>query len=130
MGEESERESNRDMASRAALPIVRRALVAAKPQRAAMTIVRAMSNAPASVNSGDNFASEPVSEHGPHRSDAMARIHKVPPIDVEDTVAVCTGGSGALGHPTEFIQLNKSTGNVPETCKYCGLQYVMKHHHH
>jgi uncharacterized Zn-finger protein len=47
------------------------------------------------------------------------------------TVAVCDGGSGALGHPLEYIQLN-TVSQLPQVCKYCGLRFIMKkgHHHH
>ena len=44
---------------------------------------------------------------------------------------VCDGGGGALGHPIEYIQLNKIS-DEPAICKYCGLRFQMKkggHHH-
>lgn len=47
-------------------------------------------------------------------------------------VAVCDGGSGGLGHPAQYIQLD-TVSNKPQICKYCGLRYKMKeggHHHH
>ena len=34
---------------------------------------------------------------------------------------VCDGGNGPLGHPVEFMTLEKG-GEV--TCKYCGRRYV------
>ena len=38
----------------------------------------------------------------------------------------CGGaGGGTTGHPTEWIQLDRREGRIPETCKYCGLRYVM-----
>jgi len=43
---------------------------------------------------------------GPFRSNAEQLIAKVPVIEVEKMFAVCTGGGGSLGHPTEYIQLN------------------------
>jgi hypothetical protein len=30
----------------------------------------------------------------------------------------------------EYIMLDRREGNLPETCKYCGLQFRMKAHHH
>ena len=40
-----------------------------------------------------------------------------------------TPGGGATGHPVEWIHLDKRQGKVgarvPETCKYCGVRYVM-----
>ena len=41
----------------------------------------------------------------------------------------CAGG-GATGHPVEYIQLDRRDGIHPETCKYCGVRYQMKDHHH
>jgi NADH dehydrogenase (ubiquinone) Fe-S protein 6 len=43
-------------------------------------------------------------------------------------VAVCDGGSGALGHPIEYIQLD-TVSKAPAICKYCGLRFKMSHHH-
>ena len=37
----------------------------------------------------------------------------------------CDGGSGALGHPMEFITLER-TGEA--ICKYCGRRYVHVSH--
>ncbi|XP_042057677.1 NADH dehydrogenase [ubiquinone] iron-sulfur protein 6, mitochondrial-like [Salvia splendens] len=57
----------------------------------------------------------------------MELINEVPPIKVEDRIAVCEGDSNpALGHPVEFICLDK---DEPVVCKYCGLRYVQDHHH-
>jgi uncharacterized Zn-finger protein len=61
--------------------------------------------------------------HGKHRSNAENLISKVPVILVDGYEAVCDGGgSGALGHPLEYIQLRTSSGE-PQICKYCGLRY-------
>ena len=60
-------------------------------------------------------------------SDAEKLINEVPVIEVEGHVAVCDGGSGALGHPIEYIQLD-TISNEPQICKYCGLRYKMAHH--
>ncbi len=61
---------------------------------------------------------------GAHRSNAERLINEVPIISVNATVAVCDGGSGALGHPVEYIQLD-TVSNEPAVCKYCGLRYKM-----
>jgi NADH dehydrogenase (ubiquinone) Fe-S protein 6 len=60
----------------------------------------------------------------------MEFIAEVAPIVVDATTAVCDGGGGALGHPIEYIQLNKINVNEPETCKYCGLRFIQKHKEH
>jgi len=65
-----------------------------------------------------------------HRSNAAELIAKVPVIEVDADTAMCDGGGGATGHPLEYIELNKRDGATPNTCKYCGLRYVRKPHHH
>lgn len=65
-----------------------------------------------------------------HRSDAQERIAALPPVEVKGTVAMCDGGGGATGHPIEWIQLDKREGRQPETCKYCGVRYIMAEGHH
>jgi len=58
------------------------------------------------------------------RPTPMEYISRVPPIEVDGTLAVCDGGDG---HPIEFLQLNKVKLDEPETCKYCGLRYIQAH---
>ena len=48
----------------------------------------------------------------------------MPVIEVDGTLAVCEGGSGGLGHPIQYIQLNR-VNPEPAVCKYCGLRYKM-----
>ena len=61
---------------------------------------------------------------GKHRSNALELIEKVPIIEVEGEMAICDGGGGALGHPLEYISLERP--NVVERCKYCGLRFASK----
>lgn len=62
-------------------------------------------------------------------SDAMDKIQEAPPIEVDDDMAICNGGGGALGHPIEYIKLFVSDEDAgPQVCKYCGLRFVRKHH--
>ncbi|PIN23505.1 hypothetical protein CDL12_03753 [Handroanthus impetiginosus] len=57
----------------------------------------------------------------------MELIDEVPPIKVEGRIVACEGDNDpALGHPIEFICLDKEE---PAVCKYCGLRYVQHHHH-
>ncbi|XP_075495520.1 NADH dehydrogenase [ubiquinone] iron-sulfur protein 6, mitochondrial [Primulina tabacum] len=57
----------------------------------------------------------------------MELINEVPPIKVEDRIVACEGDDNpALGHPIEFICLDK---DEPTVCKYCGLRYQQDHHH-
>ncbi|KAL3650624.1 hypothetical protein CASFOL_007027 [Castilleja foliolosa] len=57
----------------------------------------------------------------------MDLINEVPPIKVHDRIVACEGDNDpALGHPIEFICLDKAE---PAVCKYCGLRYEQDHHH-
>ncbi|GAB2293888.1 hypothetical protein Dimus_028100 [Dionaea muscipula] len=58
----------------------------------------------------------------------MQLINEVPPIKVEGRIVACEGDTNpALGHPIEFICLDKAE---PAICKYCGLRYIQDHGHH
>ena len=61
---------------------------------------------------------------GKHRSNALELIEKVPIVEVEGEMAICDGGGGALGHPLEYISLERP--GVVERCKYCGLRFASK----
>ena len=70
--------------------------------------------------------------HNPHQSNAEELVAKVPVIEVAARVALCDGGGGAMGHPIEYIKLDKREGRSAATCNYCGLRYKMAaggHHH-
>ena len=67
--------------------------------------------------------------HGSN-AEAMIKSFTEEPIVVDAHVAVCDGGGGALGHPIEFLQLNRVNEKTPETCTYCGLKFVMGEAHH
>lgn len=68
-----------------------------------------------------------MAEQEEHTKSPMEMVEEVPVIEVDGLIAVCDGGTDpALGHPREFIQLNKVDVTQPETCKYCGLRYVQK----
>jgi len=74
--------------------------------------------------SGSVESKHPQYQEGQHRSNAQKLVNDVPVITVDARVAVCDGGSGALGHPVEYIQLD-TVSNEPQACKYCGLRFVM-----
>lgn len=61
---------------------------------------------------------------GKHRSNAMELVHKVPIVEVDGDMAVCDGGGGALGHPIEYISLERP--GAVEYCKYCALRFTKK----
>lgn len=54
----------------------------------------------------------------------MELVHKVPVTEVDGEMAICDGGGGGMGHPLEYISLERP--GVVEYCKYCSLRYVSK----
>jgi len=56
-------------------------------------------------------------------------IAAVPVMEVDADRVACNGGDTGLGHPVEYIQLNKVDLNEPATCKYCGLRFIRAHGH-
>ena len=65
---------------------------------------------------------------GKHRSNALELVEKHPIVEVEGERAICDGGGGALGHPLEYISLQRP--GVVESCKYCGLRFASKSWNH
>jgi uncharacterized Zn-finger protein len=75
-----------------------------------------------------------------HKSNAEELIAKVPPVEVDDHVAMCYVSillydikgvnDYGWGHPVEYITVDSKDVTQPNTCKYCGLRFVMKQHHH
>lgn len=68
-------------------------------------------------------------EHGKHRSNAEEMVNSVPVIKIKGHTAACEGGGGALGHPIQYIQLDKFSDG-PAVCNYCGLRYESSGHDH
>ena len=54
----------------------------------------------------------------------------LPVIEVAANVAMCDGGGGAMGHPIEFIKLDRRDGSSVACCKYCGLRFRRAEGHH
>ena len=48
----------------------------------------------------------------------------MPVIKIAGDACTCNGGGGALGHPIEYICLNKVNPKEPSVCKYCGLRFI------
>lgn len=73
-----------------------------------------------------HYRSNDESEYklGKHRSNALELVEKFPIVEVEGERAICDGGGGALGHPLEYISLERP--GVVERCKYCGLRFASK----
>lgn len=79
-------------------------------------------------------------------SNAEQLIAAVPPIEIDDIIAMCYVKKNYFkkfdynlqmhfmqgvndfgwGHPVVYITLNTNNIATPSTCKYCGLRYVMR----
>eukprot|EP00741_Cyanophora_paradoxa_P022377 tig00021462_g21603.t1 len=105
---------------------VSRSMVARAPMRtpAAAVITRSASAAAPSGHTAKWLFNPDGNTKSP-----MELIAEVPPIEINGRVAACDGGGGPLGHPIEYIVLDKPT---PNECKYCGLRFIQKkkHGHH
>ena len=64
---------------------------------------------------------------GKHRSNALELVEKHPIVYVDGERAICDGGGGPLGHPLEYISLQRP--GVVERCKYCGLRFASNSWH-
>ena len=57
-------------------------------------------------------------------TNAEELINALPIVKVRGNVARCTGVNElGLGHPVQYIQLDKRHKFAPMTCKWCGLRY-------
>ena len=68
-----------------------------------------------------------------HKSNAEELINALPVVEVDGDTARCTGVHElGLGHPVQYIQLNRRYEHTPATCKWCGLRFKKREggHHH
>ena len=64
-------------------------------------------------------------------TNAEELINDLPIIEVRGSVARCTRVNElGLGHPVQYIQLDKRHKYSPMTCKWCGLRYKMAADYH
>mmetsp|Transcript_17046 Transcript_17046/g.19044 ORF Transcript_17046/g.19044 Transcript_17046/m.19044 type:complete len:112 (-) Transcript_17046:104-439(-) len=84
---------------------------------------------PASTRNARLFATLPGSGADHQTRTPQEMINSVPVIEVDGDIAICDGGDPHLGHPVEYIQLNKVDPTQPSICGYCGLRFVRKPHH-
>ncbi|TDL28429.1 hypothetical protein BD410DRAFT_780931 [Rickenella mellea] len=66
-------------------------------------------------------------EFQPAPQSAMEMIAEEPIRVVQGRKAVCDGGTGPLGHPKVFINLDKPG---PKACGYSGIRFEQDPHHH
>jgi uncharacterized Zn-finger protein len=68
-----------------------------------------------------------------HKSNAEELVNALPIVEVDGDTARCTGVNElGLGHPVQYIQINRRYEHTPATCKWCGLRFRKRegHHHH
>ena len=66
-----------------------------------------------------------------HKSNAEELINALPVVEVEGDTARCTWVNElGLGHPVQYIQLNRRYEHTPATCKWCGLRFRKSEHAH
>ena len=59
-----------------------------------------------------------------HKSNAEELINQMPIVMVKGKTAKCMGVNElGLGHPVQYIQLDKRHTYTPTTCKWCGLRF-------
>ena len=59
-----------------------------------------------------------------HGSNAEELINELPIVQVRGNTARCMGVNElGLGHPVQYIQLNKRMHSSPSVCKWCGLRF-------
>ena len=62
-----------------------------------------------------------------HRSNAQELISQVPVVEVDGTVARCSGvNEFGYGHPVHYIQLDTKNRGKPVACKWCGLRFKQR----
>ena len=68
-----------------------------------------------------------------HKTNAEELINALPVVEVDGDTARCTGVNElGLGHPVQYIQINRRHEHTPATCKWCGLRFKQRaggHHH-
>lgn len=111
------------MIRRAAPIILRRATASSTPSRWAST--RVPLHQPLGVPVAGTDSEAVRSKWG---SNAMDLVQSEQVIKVAGPVAICDGGGGALGHPIEYIQLDRGDAQFPAVCKYCGRKFIMTDH--
>ena len=59
-----------------------------------------------------------------HGSNSEELINSMPIVEVRGNVARCTGVNElGLGHPVQYIQLDRRHKHTPAVCKWCGLRF-------
>jgi len=66
-----------------------------------------------------------------HKTNAEELVNDLPIVEVDGDTARCTGVNElGLGHPVQYIQLNRKQEGTPATCKWCGLRFKKNEHSH
>lgn len=110
------------MMRRAAPRLLRRMVSSSTPSLAAST--RVPLHQPLGVPVA---GTDPDAVRSKWGSNAMDMVQSADVIKVPGPVATCNGGGGALGHPIEYIQIDRADAQFPAVCKYCGNKFIADH---
>ena len=59
-----------------------------------------------------------------HATNAEELVNALPVVEVKGSTARCSGvHEWSLGHPVQYIQLDRRHKFTPATCKWCGLRF-------
>lgn len=59
-----------------------------------------------------------------HQTNAEELVNALPIVEVHGNVARCSGVNEInLGHPVQYIQLDRRHQYTPAVCKWCGLRF-------
>ena len=68
-----------------------------------------------------------------HKTNAEELINALPVVEVDADTGRCTCVNElGLGHPVQYIEINRRHEHTPATCKWCGLRFKKRaggHHH-
>lgn len=107
------------------LPLPAARSVAVSLVRASSTAPRAPLHQPLGVPPADT---DLAASRTKYSSDAMDLVQAAAVTIVPGAVATCDGGGGALGHPLEYIQIDRPHAQFPAVCKYCGAKFIGEAH--
>ncbi|KAI9444798.1 ubiquinone oxidoreductase 20 kd subunit [Lactarius indigo] len=99
---------------------------AAVPQSPNRTATWSTSQHPRPAGQSGPRFEQTIMDLQPNPLSAMELLANEPVRLIHGRKAVCDGGSGPLGHPKIYINLDKPG---PRSCGYCGLRYEQAPHH-
>ena len=66
-----------------------------------------------------------------HKTNAEEFVNSLPIVEVSGNTARCLGVNElGLGHPVQYIQIDRRHEHTPAVCKWCGLRFRKTQGHH